>query len=75
MRTISLRMPDRLLEEIDRLVEQGSYANRTDAFRDAARLLVRSQVGILQGEPLPLDKDELWEETMRDLAKRGSVDP
>jgi len=69
MKNISLRMPDRLLEDIDRLVEQGSYANRTDAFRDAARLLVRSQVGILKGEPAPLDKDEVWDETIRDLSK------
>lgn len=69
MKNISLRMPDRLLEEIDKLVEHGSYANRTDAFRDAARLLVRSQVGILKGEPAPLNKDEVWDETMRDLSK------
>ena len=62
-------MPDRLLEDIDRLVEQGFYANRTDAFRDAARLLVRFQVGILKGEPAPLDKEEVWDETMRDLSK------
>lgn len=70
MKNISLRVPDRLLEDIDRLVEQGSYANRTDAFRDAARLLVRSQVGILKGPPAPLDKDEVWNETMRGLSKR-----
>ena len=62
-------MPDRLLEDIDRLVEQGSYANRTDAFRDADRLLVRSQLGILKGDPAPLNKDEVWDETMRDLSK------
>ena len=62
-------MPDRLLEDIDRLVEQGFYANRTDAFRDAARLLVRFQVGVLKWEPAPLDKDEGWDETMRDLSK------
>ncbi len=69
MKNISLRMPDRLLEDIDRLVEQGFYANRTDAFRDAARLLVRFQVGVLKWEPAPLDKDEVWDETMRDLSK------
>ena len=63
MKNISLRVPDRL-------VEQGSYANRTDAFRDAARLLVRFQVGILKGPPTPLDKDEVWNETMLDLSKR-----
>ena len=62
-------MPDRLLEDIDRLVKQGFYANRTDAFRDAARLLVRSQVGVLKGEPAPLDKDKVWDETVRDLSK------
>ncbi|MBN2335814.1 ribbon-helix-helix protein, CopG family [Candidatus Bathyarchaeota archaeon] len=65
-------MPDKLLEEIDRMVEQGSYANRTDAFRDAARMLVRFQTGILPGKPAPLDKDEVWEETIQGLAKQDS---
>lgn len=63
-------MPDRLIDEIDKLVENGAYANRTDAFRDAARLLVRSQVGILSGEPAKLNKDEVWDETVKELSKQ-----
>jgi len=67
MKLISLRFPDKLLEEIDLLVEQGSYANRTDALRDAARLLLRSQVGVIPGKPLAVSKDEVWEELIKDI--------
>ena len=62
MKNISLRLPDKLLEEIDNLVEQGIYANRTEALRDAARQMLRQQIGSIPGKPPKIDKNELWEE-------------
>ncbi len=63
---MSLRFPDRLLEEIDKLVERGEYASRTEALREAARMLLRSQIGMIPGRPLEVSKDEVWEELVRD---------
>lgn len=40
MKTVSLRLPDKLLKEIDILVELGLYANRTEVLREAARNLL-----------------------------------
>jgi len=61
VKNISLRMPEKILEEIDKLVEEGFYANRTEAFRDAARLLIRSQIGMIPGKRPNISKDEIWE--------------
>jgi len=61
VKNISLRMPEKILEEIDKLVEEGFYANRTEAFRDAARLLIRSQIGMIPGKRPNILKDEIWE--------------
>lgn len=61
-----MRFPDRLLEEIDKLVERGEYASRTEALREAARMLLRSQIGMIPGRPLEVSKDEVWEELVRD---------
>lgn len=69
MKLVSLRFPDKLLEEIDRLVERGDYASRTDALRDAARLLLRSQVGVVPGRPREVSKDEIWDELVKEIKK------
>lgn len=56
MKTISLRLPDKLLKEIDILVELGLYANRTEVLREAARNLLRSQIGSFPGKPKKVSK-------------------
>ena len=66
---MSLRFPDKLLEEIDELVERGEYASRTEALRDAARLLLRSQIGMIPGRPLEVSKDEIWDELIKEIRK------
>jgi Arc/MetJ-type ribon-helix-helix transcriptional regulator len=66
LRTISLRLPEKILEEIDNLVALGMYANRTEALRDGARLLLRAQVGSLPGLPKETSKEEIWEEFIRE---------
>ncbi len=62
MRTISLRVPDKLLEDIDKLVEEGRFANRTEALRDAARSLLDAHAGSISGMPKVISKEEIWEE-------------
>ena len=60
MKTISLRLPDKIIEEIDHLVEQGLYASRTEALREGARILLRAQTGSISGLPAEVTKDEIW---------------
>lgn len=66
LKNISIRMPEKILDNIDKLVEDGMYANRTEALRDAARLLIRSQVGMIPGKRPEISKDEIWEAVIED---------
>ena len=61
------RFPKKLLAEIDELVEQGHYACRTDALRDAVRLLLRSQIASIPGKPLGVSKDEVWDDSLKQI--------
>ena len=70
MRTISLRLPRKILEEIDALVEKGVYASRTEALREGARLLLRMQTGSLRGSPVEVSKDEIWGEFEEEKASK-----
>ncbi len=40
MRTLQIRLTRELMEELDRLTEAGIYPNRSEAVRDAVRILV-----------------------------------
>lgn len=40
MATVSVRLSDELNEEIDRMVENGVFKDKTDAFHEAVRLLL-----------------------------------
>jgi len=67
MKTISLRVPDKLLDEIDTLVNKGLYANRTEALREAARKLIREQISMIPGKRPDISKDEIWEAIVKDI--------
>lgn len=41
MATVSIRLSDSLNEEIERKVENGVFKNKTDAFHEAVRLLLK----------------------------------
>ena len=41
MGTVSVRLSDSLNEELDRKVENGVFKNKTDAFHEAIRLLLK----------------------------------
>ena len=66
MKTISLRLPDKILAELDNLVLEGIYANRTEALRDGARTILRTHIGILPGLPKEVSKEEIWEEFLQE---------
>jgi len=49
METMQIRMNDRSIKEIDRIVKSGFYANRADVIRDAVRRFVwANQVGTIK---------------------------
>ncbi len=41
MGTVSVRLSDSLNDELDRKVDEGVFKNKTDAFHEAVRLLLR----------------------------------
>jgi len=48
MSKVLVSMPPQMLEAVDRLVTAGFYASRSEAIRDALRLLFQSQEGGLE---------------------------
>ncbi len=40
MATVSVRLSDELNDELDRMVEEGLFKDKTDAFHEAVRLLL-----------------------------------
>lgn len=40
MATVSVRLSDQLNDELDRMVEEGLFKDKTDAFHEAVRLLL-----------------------------------
>lgn len=59
-----------MLTEIENLVDQGLYANRTEALRDGARMLLRTQIGTITGSPKEISKDELWEDLVKEIGSK-----
>ena len=46
MEVAQVRVPEGLMHEVDKLVEKGLYANKSDVIRDALRrLILESQIG------------------------------
>lgn len=43
METVPAKMTKRLVMELDKLIEQGWYSNRSEAVRDAVRKLVEKK--------------------------------
>jgi len=62
MELIALRLTKQTISEIDNLVKRGIYPNRSEAMRDAARLLLRMQKGMFTGKAKPVSKDVLIKE-------------
>ncbi len=58
MRLIAVHLPERIVEDIQRLVEKGLYPNRSEAIRNAIRDLL---------------KRELWESNMNKSGRMSGV--
>ncbi len=58
MRLIAVHLPERIVEDIQRLVEKGLYPNRSEAIRNAIRDLL---------------KRELWESSMNKSGRMSGV--
>ena len=48
--TVSTKLPDQLVKEIDVLVDKGVYLNRSEALRESAREVILTQQGSLKGK-------------------------
>jgi Arc/MetJ-type ribon-helix-helix transcriptional regulator len=53
MTTVSVRLSDQLNDEVEKMVEEGVFKDKTDAFHEAIRLL------LLRYEGFELDDDLL----------------
>ena len=58
MRLIAVHLPERIVEDIQRLVDKGLYPNRSEAIRNAIRDLL---------------KRELWESNMKTSGRMSEV--
>jgi Arc/MetJ-type ribon-helix-helix transcriptional regulator len=58
MRLIAVHLPEKIVEDIQRLVEKGLYPNRSEAIRNAIRDLL---------------KRELWESSMNQRGRMSEV--
>ncbi|MBU0459998.1 MAG: ribbon-helix-helix domain-containing protein [Candidatus Woesearchaeota archaeon] len=48
MEVAQVRLPERLMEEVDNLVDKGLYTNKSDVIRDALRkLILEKQIGTI----------------------------
>lgn len=58
MRLIAVHLPEKIVEDIQRLVEMGLYPNRSEAIRNAIRDML---------------KRELWESNMNTSGRMSEV--
>lgn len=66
METAQVRLPEGLLEEVDKLVNNGFYTSKSDVIRDALRkLILEKQVG-----SIPNTKNSVAE--IREIRKKLS---
>ena len=53
-RAVLTNLPERVVEELDSLVEQGIFDNRSEALREAARSLIRQYKVDFRARAVPL---------------------
>lgn len=62
---VAVRFTKRQLDEFDRMVAEGIYANRSEAIRDSCLQGIMKYKGAFTGKTRPLDKalkDKVWKE-------------
>lgn len=61
MQTLQIRLPKKLLDDIDKIVESNLYSNRSDVIRDAIRKLTMRYNFLEQGS-VRIEKTEKVQE-------------
>ena len=69
--TVSTKLPDSLISQIDKLVECGEYLNRSEFLRESARQNIIDQRGIFKGKAKKeqltrKDREKIWNEFVRE---------
>ncbi len=62
MELISVHIPKKMLDELERLVEMGKYPNRSEAIRDAIRRLIDQNADSLREDKKARGSDTDTEE-------------
>jgi Arc/MetJ-type ribon-helix-helix transcriptional regulator len=60
--TVATKLTEKMVKVIDDLVKEGYYANRSDALRDAARVLLSIQNRMFSGRAKMISKDDIIRE-------------
>lgn len=72
--SVSTKLTEEILKGIDRLVERGEYTSRSEALRDAARMLIRANRGGFKGSGLRGQiGDEEKELALKELAREKKL--
>jgi len=61
MQTLQIRLPKKLLDDIDKVVESNLYSNRSDVIRDAVRRLT-ARYNLLEQSGVKTEKKERIQE-------------
>ena len=72
--TLVMRMSKKIVEEVDKMVEEGYYASRSEAMRDAARLMIRMQRGMIKADINWRMTKEQKDEAVREFLKERGWD-
>lgn len=62
MELVGVRFTKALIAEMDKMVRDGTYANKSELIRDGARRIVAMQSGMLNGRYRPVCKDQIAKE-------------
>ena len=72
--TVATKLTEKMIKMIDKLIEKGIYVNRSDALRDAARILIRLQYGAMgRRKSIFLTKREK-DKALKEYAKERGLD-
>ena len=64
--TVATKLTKKMVEAIDEMIKKGEYTNRSDALRDAARIMLRLQAGMYTGRARHVSKDEIMKSFLKE---------
>jgi len=66
MELVGVRFTEALIAEMDKMVEEGTYPNKSELIRDGARRIVAMQSGMLTERHSLVDKDKIAKEYIKE---------